>query len=78
MYRHARQGPARADLFPGVAGVVDVAVDVDRDSRRAGDIDGLGGSLLGAQPPANTAPAPAEPDQAIDAVGTSGGRMAST
>src|SRR5260370_39091565 len=49
MTRHAWPSTSRADLFAGVFGIVDVAVHVDRDSGRAGDVDGFGGALLGAQ-----------------------------
>ena len=48
--RHAGPGSSRVDLFPAVLGVVGVAVDIDRHSGRAGDVDGLGGALLGTQP----------------------------
>src|SRR6266699_2369720 len=48
--RHAGPGSSRADLLPAVLGVIGVAVDVDRYSGRAGDVDGLGGALLGTQP----------------------------
>lgn len=39
-----------ADLFPAVAGVVAIAVDVDRHSGSAGHVDGFGGAFLGTQP----------------------------
>ena len=45
---HAWQLTARADLLAGVVGVIGVAVHVDRDPGGPGDVDGLGGSLLGA------------------------------
>ena len=50
MHRHAWRVTSRVDLFAGVFGVVGVAVDVDADSGRLGDVDGFGGSLLGTQP----------------------------
>ena len=50
MHRHAWRVTPRVDLFSCVLGVVGVAVDVDPDSGRLGDVDRLGGSLLGTQP----------------------------
>ena len=50
MNRHAWPGSSRADLVPAVPGVIGIAVDVDRHSGRAGDVDGFGGAFLRAQP----------------------------
>ena len=50
MNRYTWRLASRVDLFPGILGVVGVAVDVDRDSGRPGDVDSFGGSLLGAKP----------------------------
>src|SRR5256714_83569 len=50
MYADARLGPSRVDSPFRVLGVIGVAVYVDADPRRTGDVDGFGCSLLRAQP----------------------------
>ena len=50
MYRYAGRIPPGGDLVSCVVGVVHVAVYVDPGSGRLGDVDRLGGSLLGTQP----------------------------
>jgi len=52
MHRHTWQVTSGADLFSRVLRVVDVAVDVDPGSGGPGDVDRLGGALLGTQPAA--------------------------
>src|SRR5215831_18559450 len=58
---HPGPGPPRVDLLPAVPRIVDVAVDVDRHSRRPGDVDGLGRALLRAQPARVQRAAPGRP-----------------
>ena len=50
MNADARLGASRVDPLPRVFGVVGVAVDIDPDPCRAGDLDRLARSLLRAQP----------------------------
>ena len=73
-----RLGPSRVDPLSCVFGVIAVAVDVDSDSCRLGDVDGFGRSLLRAQPAGEDGAIPSVGDQLMSAVGTQGGRIAST
>ncbi len=69
MNRDARIVASRVDPFPGVFGVVAVAVDIDRDARSLRDLDRLGRSLLRAQP--------AGEDRALPALTATSGSTAS-
>ena len=75
----ARLGPSRVDPLPRVFGVIAVAVDIDTDPCRPGDVDGLGRSLLRAQPAGEDGALPRR-RRPVDelASGTQGGRIAST
>ena len=59
MHGHVGRVTPRVDPFPGVLGVVDVTVDVDPGSGRLGNVDRLGGSFLGTQPPGENSAAAA-------------------
>ena len=50
MNADARLGPSWVDSLSRVLGVIGVAVYVDADPCRTGDVDGFGRSLLRAQP----------------------------
>ena len=54
---HPWPASARVDLVPAVPRIVDVTIDVDRHSSRAGDVDGLGRALLRAAGPRTAHPA---------------------
>src|SRR5258708_3936601 len=49
-YQHIPIAAPRIDPLAGVAVVVAVAEQLERDTRRAGDLDRLGGAFLGAEP----------------------------